>query len=237
MFKNFFEKIKFSTQKNNKENKIGDDKNIKKYIYTNTFINVLTFIISISIFFIINFCYSNLDFLSQKASLKAGFTVNKNNIEASDIQTSNEINSNVQNQENIDNYIGQTRDRSENWYIEIPSISLKAEIQEGTTKEIMDKYVGHFEETQNWIGNIGLAAHNRGYENNYFADIKKLKEGDIINYCYNNNIRKYIVEKQVIIEDTDWTYLEDTEENTLTLITCVENEPKYRRCIQATEEK
>lgn len=234
---NFFEKIKFSTQKNNKENKIGDDKNIKKYIYTNTFINAFTFIISISIFFITNFCYSNLDFLSQKASLKAGFTVNQNNIEASDIQTSNEISSNVQNQENIDNYIGQTRDRSENWYIEIPSISLKAEIQEGTTKEIMDKYVGHFEETQCWIGNIGLAAHNRGYENNYFADIKKLKEGDIINYCYNNNIRKYVVKKQVIIEDTDWTYLEDTEENTLTLITCVENEPKYRRCVQATEDK
>ena len=234
---NFFEKIKFSTQKNNKENKIGDDKNIKKYIYTNTFINAFTFIISISIFFITNFCYSNLDFLSQKASLKAGFTVNQNNIEASDIQTSNEISSNVQNQENIDNYIGQTRDRSENWYIEIPSISLKAEIQEGTTKEIMDKYVGHFEETQSWVGNIGLAAHNRGYKNNYFADIKKLKEGDIINYCYNNNIRKYVVTKQVIIEDTDWTYLEDTEENTLTLITCVENEPKYRRCVQATEDK
>ena len=80
MFKSFFEKIKFSSKKNNKENKIGDDKNIKKYIYTNTFINVLTFIISISIFFIINFCYSNLDFLSQKASLKAGFTTNENYI-------------------------------------------------------------------------------------------------------------------------------------------------------------
>lgn len=64
-----------------------------------------------------------------------------------------------------------------------------------------------------------------------------MKEGDIINYCYNNNIRKYVVKKQVIIEDTDWTYLEDTEENILTLITCVENEPKYRRCVQATEEK
>lgn len=175
--------------------------------------------------------------MSQKASLKAGFSVNQTNIESADIQTSNEINSNFQNQENIDNYINQTEDEGINWYIEIPSISLKAQIQEGTTKEVMDKYVGHFEETQNWIGNIGLAAHNRGYENNYFANIKKLKEGDTINYCYNNNIRKYIVEKQVIIKDTDWTYLENTEENTLTLITCVENEPKYRRCIQATEEK
>ena len=217
---------------------MGDDINIKKYFYTDTFINVLTFIISISIFFIINFCFSGVEFLSQKASLKAGFSVNQNNVETSDIQNSNnKITSNSQNQENIDNYIGQTQNKSGNWYIEIPVISLKAEIQEGTTKEIMDKYVGHFEETSNWIGNVGLAAHNRGYENNYFANIKKLKEGDIINYCYNNTIRKYVVEKQTIITDTDWTYLEDTEENTLTLITCVENEPKYRRCVQAIEEK
>lgn len=217
---------------------MGDDINIKKYFYTNTFINVLTFIITISIFFIINFCFSGVEFLSQKASLKAGFSVNQNNVKTSDIENSNnKITTNSQNQENIDNYIGQTQYKSGNWYIEIPVISLKAEIQEGTTKEIMDKYVGHFEETSNWIGNIGLAAHNRGYENNYFANIKKLKEGDIINYCYNNTVRKYVVEKKTIITDTDWTYLEDTEENTLTLITCVENEPKYRRCVQAIEEK
>lgn len=217
---------------------MGDDINIKKYFYTDTFINVLTFIITISIFFIINFCFSGVEFLSQKASLKAGFSVNQNNVKTFDIENSNnKITTNSQNQENIDNYIGQTQYKSGNWYIEIPVISLKAEIQEGTTKEIMDKYVGHFEETSNWIGNIGLAAHNRGYENNYFANIKKLKEGDIINYCYNNTVRKYVVEKQTIITDTDWTYLEDTEENTLTLITCVENEPKYRRCVQAIEEK
>ena len=31
-------------------------------------------------------------------------------------------------------------------------------------------------------------------------------------------------------------FLEKTEENTITLITCVENEPEYRRCVQAIEE-
>ena len=56
------------------------------------------------------------------------------------------------------------------------------------------------------------------------------------NYYYNGNVRRYIVSKLVIVEDTDWTYLENTEENTLTLITCVENEPSYRRCVQATED-
>ena len=123
------------------------------------------------------------------------------------------------------------------WYIEIPSINLKAKIEEGTTKEVMDKFVGHFEETTTWMGNVGLAAHNRGFENNYFANLKKLKEGDIINYYYNGNVRRYIVSKLVIVEDTDWTYLENTQENKITLITCVENEPNYRRCVIGEEKK
>lgn len=121
------------------------------------------------------------------------------------------------------------------WYIEIPNINLKATISEGTSKEIMDKFVGHFEETSKTNGNIGLAAHNRGYENNYFAGLKKLKEGDKIFYTYENYKKTYLVTKHIIIENTDWTHLENTENDTITLITCVENEPKYRRCIQGEE--
>lgn len=47
------------------------------------------------------------------------------------------------------------------WSIEIPTINLIAEIGEGTTDETMNKYVGHFENTELWQGNVGLAAHNR----------------------------------------------------------------------------
>lgn len=47
------------------------------------------------------------------------------------------------------------------WTIEIQAINLKADIAEGTTEEVMDKYVGHFENTEFWNGNVGLAAHNR----------------------------------------------------------------------------
>lgn len=159
--------------------------------------------------------------------MRAGFSVNQEQKEETNILQNN-ISNSTNNSENIV--------KVEDWYIEIPAISLRAEIAEGTTKDVMDKFVGHFEETQMWIGNVGLAAHNRGYENNYFENLKKLKEGDVINYYYNGNMRKYIVSKLVIVEDTDWTYLENTEENVLTLITCVENEPKYRRCIQAVEE-
>ena len=156
--------------------------------------------------------------LFQKASLRAGFSVNQE--QKNEVNLIHNVSNNVSNNEN-------KVEEKEDWYIEIPAISLKAEIAE---------LVGHFEETTTWMGNVGLAAHNRGYENNYFANLKKLKEGDIINYYYNGNVRRYIVSKLVIVEDTDWTYLENTEENTLTLITCVENEPSYRRCVQATED-
>ena len=47
--------------------------------------------------------------------------------------------------------------------------------------------------------------------------------------------RRYEVTKNKIIKDTDIDVLENTEENILTLITCVENEPNYRRCVQAEE--
>ena len=40
----------------------------------------------------------------------------------------------------------------------------------------MEDYIGHFEETKKDIGNIGLAAHNRGYKNNYFQNLKELKQ-------------------------------------------------------------
>lgn len=58
--------------------------------------------------------------------------------------------------------------QEEIWQIEIPSIGLEAPIAEGTTQEIMRDYVGHFENTNLWEGNIGLAAHNRRFPNKLF---------------------------------------------------------------------
>ena len=46
---------------------------------------------------------------------------------------------------------------------------------------------------------------------------------------------KDLITKIEIIKNTDWSYLEKTEKNKITLITCVENEPQYRRCVQAEE--
>lgn len=155
--------------------------------------------------------------------------INSNNINQ---ETKEE---NIENQNNTPNSI--IIDKNTQWKLIIPKISLEAEISEGTSKEVMNKYIGHFEETSKKSGNIGLAAHNRGYEVNYFSHIKLLKEGDKIIYKFYDFENTYIVVENKIIKDTDWSYLEKTEENKITLITCVENEPEYRRCIQAIEEK
>jgi len=54
------------------------------------------------------------------------------------------------------------------WQIEITKIDLIAPIKQGTTQEVMKEYVGHFENTNFWSGNIGLAAHNRRFSNKLF---------------------------------------------------------------------
>lgn len=121
------------------------------------------------------------------------------------------------------------------WKLQIPSISLDASVASGTSEEIMNKYIGHFENTSTWEGNVGLAAHNRGYPVNYFNRLKELEVGDSIYYTTQYGTKEYTVIVSTIIEDTDWSYLEPTKDNRITLITCVENVPEKRRCVQAVE--
>ena len=191
--------------------------------FSTTYINVVSLFISIVIFSFIQLFFSNYKNFSQKSYLKAGFNVEN--------QIQNKVSNSLNNQTNSK----ESQQETEEWYIEIPIINLKANIKEGTEKETLDDYVGHFEETQKENGNIGLAAHNRGYKNNYFENIKKLKEDDSIFYNYKGKTKEYKVEKISIIKDTDWNCLENTEKNIITLITCVENQPEYRRCIQGRQ--
>ena len=186
-------------------------------------VNIISLIISIIIFATINGVWLS----HNKVNLKVSF--NSPQIEQNIV-----VGESTEEAENKNEEIAEEK-ASSNWQIEIPKIDLVAEIQEGTTQEVMNKYVGHFEETKLEYGNVGLAAHNRGYPVNYFENLKQLKEGDEITYKHGDFEMTYVVEVMEIIENTNWDYLENTEENTITLITCVENEPKYRRCIQGVE--
>lgn len=119
------------------------------------------------------------------------------------------------------------------WKLEIPKINLSANIQEGTSMQVMNKNIGHFVETSKENGNIGLAAHNRGYKVNYFKNLKMLKKGDLVIYTYKGKSKNYIVNSSEIIKDTDWSKLNKSSMDKLTMITCVEDRPDYRLCVQA----
>jgi len=125
--------------------------------------------------------------------------------------------------------------KTNQWRIFISKINLDAPILEGTSKEVLRRGVGHFTSTSKWNGNIVLAAHNRGYKYNFFQEIKRLEIGDFIEYQTEQGKRTYQVYEKEKIKETNLSILENTKENKLTLITCVENLPEYRLCVQAKE--
>lgn len=125
----------------------------------------------------------------------------------------------------------------EEWKLIIPKINITAPIKDGVSAEIINSYVGHFEDTPIIDGNIGLIAGSKGYKENYFKDLDKLQENDVIIYKKADKQMQYKVTKNLIISETDWSYLTNTEDNLITLITGIPEEKTKRRCVQAIEIK
>ena len=119
----------------------------------------------------------------------------------------------------------------------IEKIDIKAPVKEGSSQDVLKEYIGHMPETSKYDGNIGLAAHNRGNEYSYFARINELSKGDKVIYKTKFYERTYIVSTKVVIYDTDWSYLQATKDNRITMITCIKDKPNQRLCVQAIEEK
>ena len=118
----------------------------------------------------------------------------------------------------------------------IPDILLdNAPIKEGTDLSTLSTAIGHFTSTSLYAGNVGLASHNGGGNGDYFKNLNKVKKGSEIYYQTNYGTRRYIVKVIKVIEETDWLMLENTNDNRLTLITCVKGQSTKRLCIQAYE--
>lgn len=121
--------------------------------------------------------------------------------------------------------------------LQIDKINMKGLVKEGSNSEVLKDYIGHIENTPKYDGNVCLAAHNRGNIYSYFANINKLEMGDEIKYktVFGENV--YEVNKKEEIDEQDWNMLEDTEENKITLITCIKNKRSKRLCVQATRKE
>lgn len=118
--------------------------------------------------------------------------------------------------------------------LKIEKINFEGLVYEGTDSQILNKGVGHFEQTPILEGNPCFAAHNY-YK--YWAKLHNLKNGDSISYISYLGIKNYEVNKIVEISEKDWSLLKNTDENIITLITCIKNQPEKRLCVQAKEKK
>ena len=116
----------------------------------------------------------------------------------------------------------------------IPALNREAMVRPGVDLVTLDHYIGHFPGTSQWDGNIGLASHNRG-PGSFFAGIWTLETGDRIFYATTLGVRAYEVVSVELIQESNMDVLNHSHENTLTLITCVYNQPAMRWKITARE--
>ena len=120
----------------------------------------------------------------------------------------------------------------------IPKINIEAPIREGTSQKVMENSVGHFVESDYWDGNVSLASHNSGTSAHYFEKINTLEINDELIYKTVNGTKKYRVQHINKIKSTDWSMVNkksNNENNTITLITCINRQPNYRLCVRGIE--
>ena len=118
--------------------------------------------------------------------------------------------------------------------LKIPSLNINMKVWEGETNASMAKGLGHYSSTSGWDGNVGICGHNRGAKYN-IGSIRNLEIGDTITYSTVYGTRTYAVILVKTISDSDWSYLQATADNRITITTCLANQPSKRVCVQAVE--
>ena len=118
--------------------------------------------------------------------------------------------------------------------LQIPSLDISMKVWEGATTASMSKGLGHYSSTSAWDGNVGVCGHNRGAKY-VIGAIKDMEEGDLITYTTIHGTRTYTVVSVEIIASNDWSRLQATSDNRITLTTCLANQPSKRVCVQAVQ--
>ena len=118
--------------------------------------------------------------------------------------------------------------------VKIPSLGINMKVWEGETDASMAKGMAHYSSTSGWDGNCCLCGHNRGSAYS-IGSIKNLEIGDTITYTTVYGTRTYAVSYVGTISSTDWSRLQATADNRITITTCLANQPSKRVVVQATE--
>lgn len=121
----------------------------------------------------------------------------------------------------------------------IEDIGVELAIQEGDDDETLKHAVGHMPSSAaiGAKGNCVLAGHHGGYYGEFFLNIEKLEDEDIIQIIdKTGQIHYYSVYDKKVVQRTDWSVVDElNEQSTLTLITCVDASQEQRIIVSAIE--
>jgi len=110
-------------------------------------------------------------------------------------------------------------------YIRIPAISVKLPIYHGTGEDILEKGVGHLEQTSFPIGGESthtvLSAHTGSPAAELFTNLDKLEKGDLFYLEVLGETLAYRVDQIKVVEPTDIDSLMiESSKDYATLVTC-----------------
>lgn len=181
-------------------------------------------IISIMVIGIIIFTVTTINQIKEKEKIE----------NVAEIYTEENVQEKLETQEveEVEELCIQEGEKSTIGVIKIDKIEFEGLIYEGTSLDILEIGVGHFESSPYIDGNVCLAAHNT---NKFWSKLNTLEIGDKITYISFLGTREYQVTSKEEILETDWSKLQNTEENIITLITCVKGKPELRLCVQGVQ--
>ena len=106
--------------------------------------------------------------------------------------------------------------------IEIPSINLSQGLVEGISDDVLQYYLGHFENSAKpgENGNFAIAGHRVSDYSEAFVNLYKVEIGDKINVKANKKNYVYEITENYIVSPDRVDVLDNTEDATITLVTC-----------------
>jgi sortase A len=106
--------------------------------------------------------------------------------------------------------------------LRVPAVGIEAPVLEGTSDDAMNRGVGHIDGSAlpGEVGNVGIAGHRDGF----FRALKDVKVGDVLELerPAGAGIERdqYKVERISVVEPADVSVLKQSNDATLTLVTC-----------------
>ncbi len=173
-------------------------------------IGLILIIVGISI--IVSIIYKKIDTKAKQKELK-NILETVINEEAKETNTSEEVEE--KQQELINGYKPIA-------LIEIPSIDLSQGLVEGIDDNILQYYLGHFEDSAKpgEVGNFAVAGHRVSDYSEAFVNLYKVEVGDEILVKANKKEYIYEVTENFIVSPDRIDVLNQTKEPTITLVTC-----------------